>query len=42
MSQIVESFSWQAAWTVMAICSVMAAVSLKKFDTTPAQIKETA
>jgi len=42
MSQIVESFSWQAAWTVMAICSVMAAVSLKMFDTTPAQVKETA
>ncbi len=42
MSQIVESFSWQAAWTVMAICSVMAAVSLKMFDTTPVQVKETA
>ena len=42
MSQIVESFSWQAAWTVMAICSVMAAVSLKMFDTTPAQAKEMA
>ena len=42
MSQIVESFSWQAAWTVMAICSVMAAVSLKMFDTTPAQVKEAA
>jgi sugar phosphate permease len=42
MSQIVESFSWQAAWTVMAICSVMAAVSLKMFDTTPAQTKEMA
>ena len=41
MSQIVESFSWQAAWTVMAICSVMAAVSLKMFDTTPVQVKET-
>jgi sugar phosphate permease len=42
MSQIAESFSWQAAWTVMAICSVMAAVSLKMFDTTPVQVKETA
>ena len=42
MSQIVESFSWQAAWTVMAICSVMAAVSLKMFDTTPVQVKEAA
>ena len=42
MSQIVESFSWQAAWTVMAICSVMAAVSLKMFDTTPVQAKEIA
>lgn len=42
MSQIVESFSWQAAWTVMAICSVMAAVLLKMFDTTPVQVKETA
>ena len=42
MSQIVESFSWQAAWTVMALCSVMAAVSLKMFDTTPAQTKEMA
>ena len=42
MSQIVESFSWQAAWTVMAICSVMAAVSLKMFDTKPAQVKEMA
>ena len=40
MSQIVESFSWQAAWTVMAICSVMAAVSLKMFDTKPIQVKE--
>jgi MFS family permease len=40
MSQIVESFSWQAAWTVMAICSVMAAVSLKMFDTKPVQVKE--
>jgi sugar phosphate permease len=42
MSQIVESFSWQAAWTVMAICSVMAAVSLKMFDTKPIQVKEAA
>lgn len=42
MSQIVESFSWQAAWTVMAICSVMAAVSLKMFDTKPVQVKEAA
>jgi sugar phosphate permease len=42
MSQIVESFSWQAAWIVMAICSVMAAVSLKMFDTTPTQVKEAA
>jgi len=42
MSQIVESFSWQAAWTVMAICSVMAAVSLKMFDPSPAQTKEMA
>jgi sugar phosphate permease len=42
MSQIVESFSWQAAWTVMAICSVMAAVSLKMFNTTPTQVKEAA
>ena len=41
MSQIVESFSWQAAWTVMAICSVMAAVSLKMFDAKPVQVKET-
>ena len=40
MSQIVESFSWQAAWTAMAICSVMAAVSLKMFDPSPAQTKE--
>ena len=42
MSQIVESFSWQAAWTVMAICSVMAAVSLKMFDAKPVQVKEAA
>ena len=42
MSQIVESFSWQAAWTVMAICSVMAAVSLKIFDRATAQVKESA
>jgi len=42
MSRIVESFSWQAAWTVMAICSVMAAVSLKMFDPKPAQAKEMA
>lgn len=42
MSQIVESFSWQAAWTVMAICSVMAAVSLKMFDAAPTQVKEAA
>jgi sugar phosphate permease len=42
MSQIVESFSWQAAWTVMAICSVMAAVSLKMFDSSPTQTKEMA
>ena len=42
MSQIVESFSWQAAWTVMAICSVMAAVWLKMFDPSPAQTKEMA
>jgi sugar phosphate permease len=42
MSQIVESFSWQAAWIVMAICSVMAAVSLKMFDHSPAQTKEIA
>ncbi len=41
MSRIVQSFSWQAAWTVMAICSVMAAVSLRRFDATPTQIKET-
>jgi MFS family permease len=40
MSRIVQSFSWQAAWTVMAICSVMAAVSLRKFDTQPSQTKE--
>jgi MFS family permease len=42
MSQIVESFSWQAAWTVMAICSIMAAVSLKIFETKTAQTKEAA
>ena len=42
MSQIVESFSWQAAWTVMAICSVMAALSLKAFDRATAQVKESA
>ncbi|CAB4343025.1 unannotated protein [freshwater metagenome] len=42
MSQIVESFSWQAAWTVMAICSVMAAVSLKIFDRATVQVKESA
>jgi sugar phosphate permease len=42
MSQIVESFSWQAAWTVMAICSVMAAVSLKMFESTPVQVEELA
>ena len=42
MSQIVESFSWQAAWTVMAICSVMAAVSLKMFESTPVKIEESA
>jgi len=40
MSRIVQSFSWQAAWTVMAICSVMAAVSLRKFDAQPSQTKE--
>ena len=40
MSRIVQSFSWQAAWTVMAICSVMAAVSLRKFDPQPSQTKE--
>jgi hypothetical protein len=42
MSQIVEYFSWQAAWTVMAICSVMAAVSLKIFETKTTQVKEAA
>lgn len=42
MSQIVESFSWQAAWRVMAICSVMAAFSLKMFDPTPMEAKEIA
>jgi sugar phosphate permease len=42
MSQIVESFSWQAAWSVMAICSVMAAVSLKMFENTPVKIEESA
>ncbi len=42
MSRIVQSFSWQAAWTVMAICSVMAAVSLRKFDPSPANVKEIA
>lgn len=42
MSQIVESFSWQAAWIVMAICSVMAAFSLKMFDPTPMEAKEIA
>ena len=40
MSRIVQSFSWQAAWTVMAICSVMAAVSLRKFDAQPNGTKE--
>jgi sugar phosphate permease len=42
MSQIVEYFTWQAAWIVMAICSVMAAVSLKIFETKTTQVKEAA
>jgi sugar phosphate permease len=42
MSRIVQSFSWQTAWTVMAICSVLAAVSLRRFDATPEMTKEAA
>jgi MFS family permease len=40
MSRIVQSFSWQAAWTVMALCSIMAAVSLHRFELASPKPKE--
>ncbi len=41
MSRIVQSFSWQAAWSVMALCSIMAAASLHRFELASPQLKET-
>lgn len=41
MSRIVQSFSWQAAWIVMALCSIMAAISLHRFELAGSQQKET-